>query len=139
VLASHVIGLGTRLAVPAIVDDEDSFLVGSGARITQEQLQTAGVYRLAVPGGLGKEVLELLHSRMLGLLNGPGSSQAGEGLVAISGQQQALETGPEGFPLGCLGPEAIELGSVVFQGTGGSRYSFAFRHSFPPPSEFTLQ
>jgi hypothetical protein len=132
VLAGHVIGLGARLAVPTIVDDEDPFLVGSGAGVIQEQLQTAGVNGGTIPGRLGEEVLELLHSRVLGILDRSGPSQASEGLVPVSGQQQTLEIGPEGFPLGGLGPEVIVLGSIVLQGTGGSRYGFAFRHGFPP-------
>jgi hypothetical protein len=85
-----MISVVAGLAVPAIIDDENSFLVRSGARITQEQLQTAGVNSLTIPGRLGEEVLELLHSRMLGFLDRSGPSQAGEGLVPVSGQQQSL-------------------------------------------------
>src|ERR687891_2977969 len=97
VLAGHVLSAVAGLAVPAIIDDEHSLLVRSRARLISEQLQAAGIYRLAVPGRLGKEVLELLHTRMLGFLDRSGPSQAGESLVPVSGQQQALEIAPEGF------------------------------------------
>jgi hypothetical protein len=133
VLAGHMVGLVTRFAVPAIIDDEDSFLVRSRAGVIQEQLQAAGVDGFTIPGGLGEEVLEFLHLGMLGILDGPGPSQTSESLVPISGKQQALQIGPEGFPLSCLGSAVIELGSVVFQGPGSRRDGFAFRHGFPPP------
>jgi hypothetical protein len=131
VLAGHMIGLDARLAVSTAIDDEDSLMVRTGAWVIQEQLQAAGVDGLTVPGGLGKEALELLHSEMFAVFDGPGPSQGGESLVAISGQQQALKIGSEGFPLRCLGPKAIELCRIVFQRAGGSRYGLAFCPGYP--------
>jgi hypothetical protein len=52
ILAGHLIRLGAPLAVPTIIDDEDSLLMGRRAGLGQEQLQSSGVYSPAIPGGL---------------------------------------------------------------------------------------
>jgi hypothetical protein len=54
-----------------------------------------------------------LHGRVVGANDGFGAGQAGQGLVAVAGQQQALQVGAQAAALGQPGEQGVELGGVV--------------------------
>src|SRR6266542_1961335 len=57
-----------------------------------------------------------------------GSGQTGQGLVAVSWQQQALQVGAQAAPLRQPAKQRVELGGVALQGTGGGWAGQALGH-----------
>src|SRR6266545_2685907 len=57
-----------------------------------------------------------------------GVGQGGQGLVAIAGQQQALQVVAQAAPLGQRAPQRVEPGGVVLQGAGGGWAGKALGH-----------
>jgi hypothetical protein len=65
---------------------------------------------------------------MLGADHRLGAGQGGQGLVAVAGQQQALQVGAQATPLGQGAEQWVELGGVVLQGAGGGWAGQALGH-----------
>jgi hypothetical protein len=93
-------GLGAGLAVAGVVQHQGAAVVRRGRRVAKQQLQAALVDPLVVPARLRQEPLQALHGRMLGADHGLGAGQRGHGLVAVAGQQQALQVGAQTAALG---------------------------------------
>jgi hypothetical protein len=68
-----------------------TLLMGGAVRVGLEQRNPLLVNRLVVPGRLGQEPLQPLDLAMLGTGGRLGVGQGGQGLVAISRQQQPLQ------------------------------------------------
>jgi hypothetical protein len=128
VLAGHVRGLGAVFSVAAVVDDQHPLVVGAGGRVVTQQLQPPLVELLVVPGRLRQEELQALHGRMLRADHGFGAGQGGQGLVAVSWQQQALQVGAQAAALRQRAKQRVELGSVVLQGARGGWAGQALGH-----------
>jgi hypothetical protein len=56
------------------------------------------------------------------------AGQRGQGLVAVAGQQQALQVGAQAAALRQPGEQGVELGGVVLQGAGGGWAGKALGH-----------
>src|SRR5829696_7150202 len=104
------------------------WVVGAGCRVGQQQLQAVLVDLLVVPGRLRQEPLQALHGPMLGTDQRLGAGQGGQGLVAVAGQQQALQVGAQAAALRERTKQRVELGGVVLQGAGGGRAGQPFGH-----------
>jgi hypothetical protein len=128
VLAGHVGGVAAVFSVAGVVDDQHALLVGGGGRVAKQQLQAALVDLLVVPGRLRQEELQALHGRMLGADHGFGAGECGQGLVAVSWQQQALQVAPQAATLRERAKQRVELGGVVLQGAGGGWAGQALGH-----------
>jgi hypothetical protein len=59
-----------------------------------------------------------LHGAVLGADDWFGAGQRGQGLVAVAGQQQALQTGTEAAALRQRAEQGVELGGVVLEWAG---------------------
>jgi len=88
------------LAVAGVVDHQHPPPVRAGGRVGLEQLDAALVDGLAVPGRLRQEPLQPLDLAVLGAGDRLAVGQRGQGLVAVSWQQQALQVGAQGASLG---------------------------------------
>src|SRR6266498_4936112 len=75
------------LAVAGVVDDQHPVVVGRCGRVAQQQLHAALVELLVVPGRLRQEELQALHGPLLRADHRFGAGQTGQGLVAVSWQQ----------------------------------------------------
>jgi hypothetical protein len=128
VLPAGVGGVGPRLAVAGVVDDQHARGVGRRRRVGQQQLQPPRVDRRAVPGGLREEVLQLLGGRVLGPDHRLRPGEGGERLVPLPWQEQALQVDPEGPALGQRAEAGVELPGVRLQRPGGLRARLADRH-----------
>src|SRR5512133_2006056 len=111
-------GLGAGLAVAGVVDDQHALVVGTGGRVDTQQVQPQLVDLLMIPAGLGEEPLQALPGRMLGTGDRLGAGQGGQGLVAIPGQQQALQVAAQAAALGQAREQRVEPLGVVLQGAG---------------------
>ena len=121
-------GVAAGLGVAGVVDDQHALVVGAGCRVGQQQLQAVLVDLLVVPGRLGEEPLQALHGPMLGTDQRLGAGQRGQGLVAVAGQQQALQVGAQAAALRQRAKQRVELGGVVLQGAGRGRAGQPFGH-----------
>jgi hypothetical protein len=109
-----VVGVAAVFSVAAVVDDQHPLVVGAGRRVVHQQLQPPLVELLVIPGRLRQEELQALHGRMLRADHGFGAGQAGQGLVAVAGQQ-ALQVGAQAAALGERAKQRVKLGGVVLQ------------------------
>ena len=73
----------------SVIDHQHPLGVRRGRRIRAQQLDPLLVDRLMVPGRLRQEPLQPLDLAMLGAHDWFGVGQGGQGLVAITRQQQA--------------------------------------------------
>jgi hypothetical protein len=111
-------GLVPGLAVAAVVQHQHPLVVRCGRGIVQQQLHAALVDLVGIPGCLRHKPLQPLHGAVLGADDWFGAGQRGQGLVAVAGQQQALQTGTEAAALRQRAEQGIELGGVALQGAG---------------------
>ena len=120
-------GVAAGLAVAAVINDQHPLVVRAGGRIGQ-QLQPALVDLVGVPGGLRHKPLQALRGWVLGADDRLGAGQGGQGLVAVAGQQQALQVGAKAAALGQRPEQGVEPGGVVLQGAGGRWAGQPFGH-----------
>jgi hypothetical protein len=92
--------------------------VGRGGRVGLQQLDPLPVDGLVVPGRLRQEPLQPLDLAMLGAGDRLGVGQRGQGLVAVAGQQQALQVVAQAAALRHACKQRVELGGVVLQRAG---------------------
>ena len=121
-------GVAAVFSVAGVVDDQHPLVVGRCGRVAQQQLKAALVDRLVVPGRLRQEELQALHGAMLGADHRFGAGQTGQRLVAIAGQQQALQVGAQAAALRQRAQQRVELGGVGLQGAGGGWAGLALGH-----------
>jgi hypothetical protein len=91
ILASHKRGRAAVLAVAGVVDHQHPLGVRRGRRIRAQQLDAALVDRPGDPRSTPTKPLQPLDLAMLGAGDRLGAGQGGQGLVAVAGQQQALQ------------------------------------------------
>jgi hypothetical protein len=91
VLAGHMGGCGAVLAVTGVVDHQRTRIVRGGGQVLAQQPHALVVDLLVIPGRLGQEPLQPLDLTVLRAHHGFGAGQPGQGLVAVAGQQQALQ------------------------------------------------
>ena len=106
------------LAVAGVVDHQHPLGVRRGHRVGAQQLDPALVDRLVVPARLRQEPLQPLDLTMLGAGDRLGVGQGGQGLVAVAGQQQALQVVAQTTALRHAGEQWVELLGVVLQRAG---------------------
>src|SRR5512132_430724 len=85
---------------------------GGGGRILPQQPHPLVVDLLGVPGRFRQEPLQPLDLAVLGPGDRLGPGQPGQGLVAVAGQQQALQVVTEPTALGHACQQRVELGGV---------------------------
>src|SRR5512132_3721643 len=88
---------------------------GGGGRILPQQPHPLVVDLLVVPGRFRQERLQPRDLAVLGPGDRLGPGQPGQGLVAVAGQQQALEVVTEPTALGHACQQRVELGGVALQ------------------------
>jgi hypothetical protein len=128
VLAGHMRGRRAVLAVAGVVNHQHPSLVRGGGWIRAHQLHPPVVDGLVIPGRLRQKPLQPLDFTMLGTGDRLGPGQPGQRLVAIAGQQQALEIFAEATALGQARPQSIELLGVGLQRARRGRARAAGRH-----------
>jgi pimeloyl-ACP methyl ester carboxylesterase len=111
-------GVGAVFSVAGVIDHQHPLLVGRSDRVGAQQLDPPLVDRLVVPGRLRQEPLQPLHLAMLGTGDRLGAGQSGQGLVAVSWQQQALQVVPQAAALRQAREQGVELAGVVLQRAG---------------------
>jgi hypothetical protein len=79
-----------------------------GGRILAQQSHPPVVDLLVVPGRLRQEPLQPLDLVVLGASDRLGPGQPGQGLVAVAGQQQALQVVAEAAALGQAREQGVE-------------------------------
>jgi hypothetical protein len=121
-------GVATGLAVAAVVQHQHALALRTGGRVGHQQLDPASVHLLGVPRRLRQQPLQPLHGTVLGADDRLGAGQRGQRLVAVAGQQQALQVGAEAAPLREPGEQRVELGGVVLQRAGCGWAGQAFGH-----------
>jgi hypothetical protein len=89
--------------------------VRRGRRIRAQQLDPALVDGLVVPGRLRQEPLQPLDLAVLGAGDRLGVGQPGQGLVAVAGQQQAMQVVAEAAALGQAREQGVEPLGVGLQ------------------------
>ena len=93
-------GGGAVLAVAGVVQHQRTPVMRSGRRVLPQQLHAPLVDLVVVPGRLREEPLQPLDLTVLGTRNRFGAGQPGQGLVAVAGQQQALQVVAQAAALG---------------------------------------
>ena len=121
-------GGGAVLAVAGVVDHQHSPLTWSGGRVFPQQLDAALVELLVIPSRFRQEPLQPLDLTVLSASDRLGTGQPGQGLVAITREQQALQVVAEAAALGQAAKQAIKLGGVVLQRAGRGRTRTAAGH-----------
>jgi hypothetical protein len=111
-------GSGAVFSVAGVVDHQHPLGVGGGGRVGLQEFDPLLVDLLMVPGRLRQEPLQPLDLAVLGANDRLGVGQGGQGLVAITGQQQALQVVAQTTALGHAGEQRVELGGVVLQRAG---------------------
>ena len=101
------------VAVPSLRSPVSSItstprIVGGGGRVLAQQPHPPVVDLLVVPGRLRQEPLQPLDLAVLGPADRLGPGQAGQGLVALAGQQQAVQVVTEAAALGQAGEQGVE-------------------------------
>ena len=109
VLAGHMGGGGAVLAVAGVVQHQHAPVIGGGGRVLAQQPHPPVVDHLVVPGRFRKEPLQPLDLAVLGPGDRLGPGQPGQGLVAVPGQQQALQVVTEPTALGHACQQRVEL------------------------------
>jgi len=132
ILAGHVRGCGAVLAVAGVVDHQRTRIVGGGGRVLAQQPHALVVDLLVIPGRLGQEPLQPLDLTVLRAHHGFGAGQPGQGLVAVPGQQQALQVVTEPAALGQAREQGVKPLGVVLQraGRGWARTAGGHRGSW---------
>ena len=99
VLACHMRRFVPVLAIPSLIDDQPSLRVGSRRRVFTQQLEPHCLNLALLPVGFGEKPLQFLRAWELRSHPWLGVDQAGQGLVALTGQQETFQVVPEAFPL----------------------------------------
>jgi hypothetical protein len=106
------------LAVAGVIDHQHPLGVRRGDRVGLQQRDPPLVDRLVVPGRLRQEPLQPLDLAMLGAGDRLGVGQGGQGLVAITRQQQALQVVAQTPALRHACQQRVKLLGVVLQRAG---------------------
>ena len=122
------------LAVARVINDQHAVWRGRRCWLGAQQRQALGIYRLAVPGGLGEEKLQPLHLGRLGLDQWLGTHQCRQCLGAVARQQQARQVGAKAVTLRTRLEQGVELHRKGFQGAGCSRTRQTSSHDETPPA-----
>jgi hypothetical protein len=138
IVVADVRRVGAILAVPGLVDHQRTLRVRRRERVGVQFLNAARRHRLGVPVGLGEEELQLLHRRGLRLRNRLSPHQRGQGLVAVTGQQQSSKVLTETPALDVGMEQLVERAGILLQrqrhrGNGGG-IVWGTRGHRPPPS-----
>jgi hypothetical protein len=132
VLAGHMGGCGAVLAVTGVVDHQRTRIVRGGGQVLAQQPHALVVDLLVIPGRLGQEPLQPLDLTVLRAHHGFGAGQPGQGLVAVAGQQQALQVVTEPAALGQAREQGVKPLGVVLEraGRGWARTAGGHRGSW---------
>jgi hypothetical protein len=103
------------LTVTGVIDHQHPPLVGRGGRVGAQQLDPPLVDLFVVPGRLRQEPLQPLDLAVLGAGDRLGIGQGGQGLVAIAGQQQALQVAAQTTTLGHARQQRVKPLGVILQ------------------------
>ncbi len=127
-----MVGGAAVLAVAGVVDHQHPPPVWRGRRVGLEQPDPLLVDGLVVPGRLRQEPLQPLGLAVLGAHDWFGVGQGGQGLVAVSWQQQALQVVTQAAALRQAQKQRVEPGRVVLQRAGGGWAGAAGGHRRAP-------
>jgi hypothetical protein len=108
-------GRGAVLAVAGVIDHQHAPGVRRGGRVGLQQRDPLLVNPLVVPGRLRQKPLQPLDLAVLGAGDRLGVGQGGQGLVAIAGQQQALQVVAQTTTLGHACQQRVKPLGVVLQ------------------------
>jgi hypothetical protein len=118
-------------------------VVWCAGRLHAQQVHALRVDLLGLPRGLGQKPVQALGMRMRGTTDGLGVDQRGEGRIAFSGQEQALQIATEGVTLIAFRKERVNVSSVRFEGAGagapGSRVRIPSSTSWSSTSPSSCQ
>ena len=137
-LMPHVRGLRPVLAVPAVIDHQHPAAVRRGRRVTQQQLQPAGVDPLRIPPRLGQEELQPLHRPVLRPGHRLGPGQRGQRLVPVPRRQQPGQVLPEPPPLRHPRKKSSNRAAYPSSGPGAGGHGTGFvisHHRLPTHQE----
>src|SRR4051812_46144186 len=132
-------GLLAPFAIPVLVYDQNTVLVGNRRRVAEQEFEAALVNLSRVPPGFRKEPLQALCFLTLRSEHGFGVGQSRQGLVALGGEQKALQIAPKTFALGTSPKENIEGLGVVFQRARSRIDGQPFAHGGAPPLVATIE
>jgi hypothetical protein len=118
ILAGHMGGRGAVLAVAGVIQHQHPASWGGGGRVLAQQLHPLVVDLLVVPGRLRQEPLQPLDLAVLGTGDRLGAGQPGQGLVAITRQQQPLQVGTQAAALRQAREQGVQALGVVLSGPG---------------------
>jgi hypothetical protein len=125
-----------------LIDHQDAPPVRNGARIVEQESESALVGLARIPPGFRKEPLQALRFLTLRSGHGLGVGKGGQSLVALGRKQQPFEVAAQAFTLGASAEEIVETGGVIFEWSGGRVNGQASGHggisSFLPPLEHSF-
>ncbi len=131
-LMAYVRGLHPVFAVPAVVDHQHPATVRRGRRVTQQQLQPAGIHLVGVPPRFRQEELQPLHRRVLRPGHRLGAGERGQRLVPVPRRQQPGQVLPEPPPLRQPAEQVIKPGRILLQRARRRRTGPMSGHHTPP-------
>jgi hypothetical protein len=122
-----------------LVYEQNAVLVGSRHSDAEQEFETALVNLSRIPPGFGKEPLQALRFVALRPEHRFGVGQSRQSLVALGGEQKALQIATKTFALGTSSEEIIEGLGVVFQRARSGLCGQPFGHSgtsLSPPLKY---
>jgi len=107
--------LVTILAIPSLINDEDSLRIGSRRRIFAQQLEPLSLDLALILVRLREKPLELLNSWSLGSYNWLGVGQACSRFMPLGWQQETFDVAATSLSLIALPKEGINMLGILFQ------------------------